>query len=297
MIIILLTLSSYRNPLYKPKNVKYMKKILVPTDFSHHANNALKAAASIAKKCNAEILLLHILDLPQQGSDSVNVGAEIPEVMFFKNAAENRLREIASAPILNGLAISTVLKLDRTALGVTKVAETNNADLIVMGSHGASGFKELFIGSNTEKVVRTSPVPVLVIKEEIEDFSIKDFVFASDFSEGMKTPFLKVKEFSKIFGSQLHLLMVNTPNSFKPTHVAEEILDNFLSDISDKEYDLSIYNDLTIEKGILNYSEKINADLIGISTHGRRGLAHFFNGSISEDLVNHSPKSVMTFRI
>lgn len=274
-----------------------MKKILVPTDFSPHANNALKAAAKIAQKCAAEILLLHILELPQQGSDSINVGTEIPEVMFFKNAAENRLIELAKSDILSGLSVSTALKLDRTSLGVTKTAEANNVDLIVMGSHGASGFKELFIGSNTEKVVRTSDAPVLVIKEEIESFDISDFVFASDFSEGMKDPFLKVQEFNKILGSKLHLLMVNTPNSFKPTHVAEDILNEFLEDITDKEYDLSIYNDLTIEKGILNFSEKTNADLIGISTHGRKGLAHFFNGSISEDLVNHSPKSVMTFKI
>lgn len=274
-----------------------MKKILVPTDFSEHANNALKAAASIAKKCDSEILLLHILELPQQGSDSINTGTEIPEVMFFKNAAENRLIQLASSPILQGLRVSTVLKLDRTSLGVTKSAEANDADLIVMGSHGASGFKELFIGSNTEKVVRTSQVPVLVIKEEIEDFKINDFIFASDFSEGMKQPFLKVQKFSKIFGAKLHLLMVNTPNNFKATHVAEEMLNNFLSDITDKDYVLDTYNDLTIEKGILNFSDKINADLIGISTHGRKGLAHFFNGSISEDLVNHSKKSVMTFKI
>lgn len=274
-----------------------MKKILVPTDFSPHANNALKAAAKIASKCQAEILLLHILELPQQGSDSINVGAEIPEVMFFKNAAENRLLELAQSEILKNLSVSTALKLDRTSLGVTKTAITNDIDLIIMGSHGASGFKELFIGSNTEKVVRTSDVPVLVIKEEIEDFNVSDFIFASDFSEGMKEPFLKVQEFNKIFGSKLHLLMVNTPNNFKPTHVAQEIFDDFLQDVTDKEYDLSIYNDLTIEKGILNFSEKINADLIGISTHGRKGLAHFFNGSISEDLVNHSSKSVMTFKI
>jgi len=91
--------------------------------------------------------------------------------------------------------------------------------------------------------------------------------------------------------------MVNTPNSFKATHVAEETLESFLEDITDKEFDLSIYNDINVEKGILNYCQKIDADLIAIATHGRTGLAHFFNGSISEDLVNHSPISVLTFKI
>jgi nucleotide-binding universal stress UspA family protein len=270
-----------------------MKKILIPTDFSNQAFNAIRVGIKLAKKEGAEIILLHILDLPQEGSDSVNKGTPAPQVMFFKNAAEEKLNNLALDPIFQGLTVSTSLILDRTSLGVTKSAENNNVDLIVMGSHGASGFKEYFIGSNTEKVVRTSNIPVLVIKGEVEDFKISDFVFASDFSENMKEPFKKALAFNKVFGSKLHLLMVNTPNNFKATHVAEELL----QDITDKEYDLSIYNDINIEKGILNFSDRINADLIGIATHGRKGISHFFNGSISEDLVNHSSTSVLTFKI
>lgn len=274
-----------------------MKKILVPTDFSPHANSALHAAAVIAKKCNAEVILLHIIELPQQATDEISVGAEIPEVMFFKNAAENRLAQLAHSPILEGLKVSMVLKLDRTFLGVIQVAEVNEVDLIIMGSHGASGAKEMFIGSNTEKVVRSSEVPVLVIKEQLNTFEVKDFIFASDFSEDMKAPFLKALKFNKVFGSKLHLLMINTPNNFKTTQVAEEQLAAFLSDVNEQEYDLSIYNDISIEKGILNYAKKINADLIGVSTHGRKGISHFLNGSITEDLVNHSATSVLTFKI
>ncbi len=276
-----------------------MKKILVPTDFSPHANSALHAAAVIAKKCNAEVILLHIIELPQQATDEISVGAEIPEVMFFKNAAENRLTQLAHSQILEGLKVSMVLKLDRTFLGVIQVAEVNEVDLIIMGSHGASGAKEMFIGSNTEKVVRSSEVPVLVIKEQLSTFEVKDFIFASDFSEGMKVPFLKALKFNKVFGSKLHLLMINTPNNFKTTQVAEEQLTAFLSDTTtnQEEYELSIYNDISIEKGILNYAKKINADLIGVSTHGRKGISHFLNGSITEDLVNHSATSVLTFKI
>lgn len=275
-----------------------MKKILVPTDFSTQAYNALKVAACIAKKSeNSEILLLHILDLPQQGTDSIQKGTPAPEVMFFKNAAEQKLQELALSPIFADIKVSTSLILDRTAYGVTKTAETNDVDLIVMGSHGASGVKEYFVGSNTQKVVRTSDVPVLVIKGNGDDFKVHDLVFASDFTDNMKESFKKILRLHKMFNTKLHLLMVNTPNSFKPTYVAEEILDEFLKDITDTEYDLSIYNDLTVEKGVLNYAKKVDSDLITIATHGRTGLSHFFNGSISEDLVNHSPISVLTLKI
>ena len=61
--------------------------------------------------------------------------------------------------------------------------------------------------------------------------------------------------------------------------------------------EVAIFNDYTVEKGVLNYSEKVSADLIGIPTHGRKGLSHFFMGSIGEDIANHSSAPVITFKI
>ena len=71
----------------------------------------------------------------------------------------------------------------------------------------------------------------------------------------------------------------------------------FIRDMDDSNFSVHIYNDISIEKGILNFASETNANLIGMGTHGRRGLAHFFNGSVSEDLVNHANMPVMTFKI
>ena len=166
-----------------------------------------------------------------------------------------------------------------------------------MGSHGASGFQEMLIGSNTEKVVRMSEVPVLVIKNEIGTFKAENFVFASDFSQEIKKPFKQLVEFAKSFNSHLHLVMVNTPNTFKSTHIAERIMKDFIQEFDYANHSLHIYNDVNVEKGILNFSNSVKADLIGMCTHGRTGFSHFFNGSISEDLVNHAIRPVITFKI
>jgi hypothetical protein len=91
--------------------------------------------------------------------------------------------------------------------------------------------------------------------------------------------------------------MINTPNSFKPTKTADRIMKEFISDFDYPNHSLHIYNDMNVEKGILNFSSAKKADLIGMCTHGRTGFAHFFNGSISEDLVNHAVKPVITFKI
>lgn len=274
-----------------------MKKILVPTDFSDQAFNALKAAARIARKSNAEIILLHIIDLPQETMDMVRPGYDLPEIIFFKNHAESRLTETSLSPELNGLTVSQVLKLGRTFSEVTEVAKVNNVDMIVMGSHGASGFKELFIGSNTEKVIRTSEVPVLAIKGNESEIKFDKVVVANDFTEDVKDSFQKIINFLKANGGTPHFLLVNTPNNFKSTHVAEEMVHNFLQQFELEGYEFSIYNDIDIEKGILNFADRINADLIAMGTHGRKGFARFLNGSVSEDLMNHSPRSIITFKL
>ncbi len=91
--------------------------------------------------------------------------------------------------------------------------------------------------------------------------------------------------------------MVNTLNNFKSTSAANHIFEQFLEGSNAKNYTTHIYNDASIEKGVLNFAKSVDADLIGICTHGRNGLSHFFNGSISEDLVNHAMKPVITFKI
>jgi nucleotide-binding universal stress UspA family protein len=274
-----------------------MKKILVPTDFSKSAENALKVAAQIAKKNDGEIILLHLLEIPHQGSDAVNHGHDLPELMLFKNFAIKRLDDLMEHECLDGITVSEVIQFEMAFDGIMNVSKVNDVDLIVMGSHGASGFKEMFVGSNAEKVVRNSQIPVLIVKKEYEEFQINNLVFASDFADEVKSSFQKVIDFSNKFNAKLHLVTINTPNNFKSTLVANEIMQNFIANFLIKDYSINIFNDANIEKGVINFANHINAEAIGIGTHGRKGLAHFFNGSISEDLVNHANLPIVTFKI
>lgn len=275
-----------------------MKRILVPTDFSKYSDEALKVATQIARKNNSEIILLHMLELPHQTSDVMGgSGKSIPEIMFYKNKAISRLEKLMDDDCLIGLNVSEAIEFKKVAEGVIDASEKNSVDLIVMGSHGTSGFKELLVGSNAEKIVRFSNIPVLVIKKGDDGFKARNFVFASDFSKETKKPFRKMIEFAKIFDSNLFLVMICTPNSFKTTRDAEKIMHDFIANFEVENYSTHIYNDTNIENGIVNFANSVDADLIGICTHGRTGLAHFYNGSIGEDIVNHIIKPVITFKI
>ncbi|KAF2326876.1 universal stress protein [Flavobacterium daemonense] len=274
-----------------------MKRILVPTDFSEHAEDALKVASQIAKKNDSEIIILHMLELPNQMNDAILGGTSIPETMLFMKKANEMLDEISSRPYLDGISVTEIVKMDKPIHGIKQVSQDYEVDLIIMGSHGSSGVEELLIGSNTEKVVRNSEIPVLVIKKDISNFKVDDIVFASDFSEETKAPFEKLLNFVKFFNSKIHLVTICTPNSFKPTHVVQKAMDEFVTHFNIPNYSTHIYNDTNIEKGIINFSNSVNADIIGMCTHGRTGFAHFFNGSISEGLVNHAVRPVITVKI
>jgi len=274
-----------------------MKRILIPVDFSEYSEEALKVAAQIARKNNSELILLHLLELPHQANALIGSGSSIPEIMFFKNKAIAKLEELMDADYLKGINVTEAIEFKNASEGIIDASIKNDANLIVMGSHGTSGFKELLVGSNTEKVVRFSNVPVLVIKKKAEEFKARNFVFASDFSKETRKPFRKMIEFAKIFDSNLFLVMICTPNSFKTTSAAERIMSDFIANFDIENYSSHIYNDTNIENGVVNFANSVDADLIGMCTHGRTGLAHFFNGSIGENLVNHAVKPVITFKM
>ncbi len=95
----------------------------------------------------------------------------------------------------------------------------------------------------------------------------------------------------------MHLVYVNTPgDDFLSTQDTYKRVTAFLQK-ANVGMEVEIYNDYSVERGVLNFSEDINADVIGIPTHGRKGLSHFFMGSIGEDIANHSKIPVITFKI
>lgn len=276
-----------------------MKKILVPTDFSEQAENALKVAAHLAKKYNAEIYLLHMIELPTDMSNPVGETRtqDLPEALFFMKLAKKKFTEVLSAPYLTGLKVHDTVEFNQAFDGIMDTSKKHGCDFIVMGSQGATGFKEMFIGSNTEKVVRTSEIPVLVIKDEHPSFEIKNIAFATNLEEQGRSTFKKVVEFAELTNAKLHLVYINTANEFNTSEAIDTRLKRFMENLDFNNYEFHVYCDDSVEQGILNFSRKIKADLVGIATHGRKGLSHFFNGSISEDLVNHATSPVITFKL
>ncbi|MCK5638318.1 MAG: universal stress protein [Flavobacteriaceae bacterium] len=276
-----------------------MKRILVPVDFSKEAECAARVAANIAKKTGSEIYLLHMLELPVNTIDPAEMAGvrSEPQVIFFMKSAHEKFDKFKKLPFFKGIKVIENVQFHHAFSGIISESEKNNIDLIVMGSQGASGLQEMFIGSNTEKVVRRSKVPVLVVKKSKKNFDINDIIFASDFTSESKKTFQRVIDFANLFNAKLHLLYVNTIHNFSTTKNIEAKLEKFTKDFKIGDYTQMVYNDVSIEKGILSYGRDIKADLIALNTHGRSGLSQLFNGSIGQELANHALRPVITFKI
>jgi len=277
-----------------------MKKIIVPVDFSKHSEYALKTAVSLAKKNGAELLILHMLEL-QETVLSESVVAQQEKAVFLLKLAEKRFKQFLNKEYLKEVKVTPVIKHFKVFSEINEIAKEENADLIVMGSHGVSGAKEFFIGSNTEKVIRFANLPVLVIKNELNDTTFKEILFACDFSKETIASYKKAIKTLESLGENIRLVYVNTPTeNFKSSTEMEKIVADFLQEAEgnlNRLKDVNYVCEYSIEKGILNFANIIGADLIATITHGRKGLTHFFKGSIAEDVANHATLPVITFKI
>lgn len=277
-----------------------MKKILVPVDFSDCSANALKVAATIAKKQDAELIVLHMIGL----SESMSMGGakEEYEIMHYIKLIEKRFEEFLDKDFLKDVNVTDTVYNYQNFNAINDIAKEHSASLIIMGSHGTSGFNEMFVGSNTEKVVRTADVPVLVIKGEPRNFTLEHAIFVSDFSTKSVNVYKRAMKFFELFKTKVELVYINLPaDKFRSDKQLQKRFRDFMEEAEngsiDRLDDIVIYNDYSVESGVFNYSEMSRATLIAIPTHGRRGLAHFFSGSIGEDIVNRSDIPVITFKI
>ncbi len=276
-----------------------MEKILVPVDFSDYSDYALEVAAKLAKENSAEIVVLHMMGLSKAilAKDELQ---EMAEAKYYMKLAKKRFQKFLDKEYLRGVKVMEIVQNYKIFREINNVAHEQGADLIVMGSHGTGGLGKVFVGSNTEKVVRTSDIPVLVIKKRMRDFKIREVVFACDFKIESSGAYNNAMKMFKALNANVHLVYVNLPTEqFKSTAQLDKLMDDFLHAVDDgKNKDHVVYVcDYSIEDGIFNYGKKIKADLIATPTHGRRGLSHFFSGNISEDIAKHATFPVMTFKI
>jgi nucleotide-binding universal stress UspA family protein len=279
-----------------------MKRILVPTDFSKPAQNAIDVAVDVAKRANAQIILLHVVE--EASGTTFNITGEVnlsggwEDKLFTMKLIERSKKQMAKVfedVKATGVKVKQELRVGTAFHGMRDIITEQKVDLVVMGTAGRTKLDEMIIGTNTEKVVRHAKCPVLTVHKKPATTDFKNIVYATSMSKDEEVFSRIVRNTQTMYDSTIHLVRINTPGNFQRDAVVIKYMQDFAKKLQLKNYTINIFNDLTEEEGIIYFADSIDADLIAMATHGRKGFAHVLAGSIAEEVVSHSKRPVLTF--
>ncbi len=258
-----------------------MNRILVPTDFSKFAQYATKMAFVLAQAETAEIHFVHLMDVPVgwinvPEADQKKIYPDITKRFKEVNIKLDNLMADANKA---GLEAKKYIQFNTNFKYLIEHIEELKCDFVVMGSHGISGFTEFLLGSNAQKVVRYSPVPVLVMKKPLAEDAIGDIVFASDFESESTEGFKKVVEFALTQQVKIHLLYINTPSNFTETALSDVIMEHYVAKSKGTIAGTWVYNCFKFEEGLAQFMDKHHGVLAMVTHDSKNGL--------TESVINH----------
>ncbi|WP_080236838.1 universal stress protein [Spirosoma rigui] len=271
-----------------------MKKIIVPTDFSDEATKAVSVAAQLCRLFNADLHVIHVLPtvLPGYSVRLQDAGTHYRDALGL---VEEAYDDLLLLPFLSGLRVHTHVLNEAEPVAILDDRRFASADLLVMSSTGTSGIRGSLLGSNAEHLIRHAKMPVLVLKNPPGYLDLKTVVFASDFNDHYASSMDFLKTLLDGFDYPLvHLLFVNTLSHFVPSHQVRERMQTFVTNYGLGMCTLNQQDDYDVETGLLTFATDIQADLIVLGTHGRRGIRHLLQGSVAETVANHASMAVLT---
>lgn len=295
-----------------------IKHILVPTDFSDNADQALAYAAGIALRFGSEITLFHVISLFQD--DPNNPAYRFPNheqvLQTMEETALARFEKLEDVHENISIQMETVRGIS-AAEEIINYAQSNDFDLIVMGTHGRTGLSHFLMGSVAERLIRHQPCPVLTLKQQKKEGVVQPkfekFVVAVDFSNYSKMALVQAFELALVFEASLEILYVIEEQVHPAFYVTGETsVMGIIPDLREKSIAaLRAYVDKEVSKNveysthvregrahteIIHFAEEQNADLIFMATHGLSGLDHFLIGSTTEKVVRKARTPVFTVK-
>jgi nucleotide-binding universal stress UspA family protein len=271
-----------------------MKQILVAIDFSKTSLNALEYGIHIANKAKADVQMVWVDNTTSE------------EVVFEGFAHEERNEKVALLKELQEKFSKTLKggKLDyKTRKGkvyseLAHQAKSSNADLIIAGTHGVSGFEEYWIGSNAYRIVTNALCPVITLRHDCNVDDIRKIIIPIDSSQETRQKLPIASQIAELFNSEIHVLsLYSTPLKSVQKRVdnyAKQVVD-YLADKKIKHVSITKETE-NITRTTIDYAEAINADLIAIMTEQENTTANIFLGPYAQQMINHSPIPVLSMR-
>ncbi|CAN5810273.1 universal stress protein [soil metagenome] len=277
-----------------------IKKIMVPTDFSETSKMALAHAAFLSRLLHAELMLVHV-----QAFDPFYF--EIPEPLLvvqdhskLDNFIEGKLNELADQVEAEyGLRPRHLTITGHVANEIMLLAQQEKTDLIIMGTHGAKGFEELFLGSNAHKITELAPCPVLTVQVHSGKPGFTNIVLPIDRSLHSRQKVGIATSLAKMYGAKIHIFGLLSDAEEENAYDKLQIV---LDQVQDAVENAGVAYTRHTVKGkhlateALKYGKDVKADLIIIMTDHESALTGFFMGALAKQIVNHSRIPVLSIK-
>lgn len=263
-----------------------MKTILVPVDFSRCATNALTYAIDMLRVEPAHVVLQHTTPL-LQGIDN-NVYSVYYLEEYYKTK-EKKLQQIAKSLERNPLNAKLTFKVEHSVGNpvdsLISLSEKLKPDFIVMGTKGATGLKEVFMGSTTAGVIGRSEVPVLAVPSGcVFDEKNKEFVLASDVSfMPNKASVNALLQIVNVPNDNVSILHVSEYQKGIPTKLDEQKISKILKDITHQFYYI---NSKEVTASILRFVKERNAGVLCMLSHKQSLFGRLFHSSVTKSVAH-----------
>lgn len=261
-----------------------MKTFLVPTDFSQNAAQALHFAADLTRQVNGKLIIVHIINLPVTAVGS-EVGISYDAQLMAEGEQQlNALVKNVRLATHSGLEVETICEYGYFMANLNQIVKARKADLVVMGTKGATNFLDSLIGTNTSEFIKQAVCPVLTIPAQAQFKGIKNIVYTADF-ESEEIVFLQqLFPIAALFNAEVAILNVRT--SFQLDIVADEqIMQDIAKHFPDNKYSITQVKENNVITGIQTFVSNNQTDVLAVSIHERSFFESLFHKSVSKQLI------------
>ena len=259
-----------------------MMNLLVPIDFSDCSVKALEFAIILNKIAKGKLIILHAVQVPILAGDDSNAGGEIKaDVSEKMDALLNQVTD------LKELNYDFELSFEHMTTSIRKLDKSTSIDLIVMGTKGATGAKEIFLGSNTYDIIKEIKCPVLAIPEKAVDFQLSSIAFASDYKKIEKFHDLDTMlKLAKIRNSEIHVLHVGEDNKIGRDEI--EVGRGQDQYFKDTKHSYHFINGSDVANEINRYIQSNNIKILALYARKHDLTDKLFHHSLTKEMTYHA---------
>ncbi len=269
-----------------------MKQIVVAIDFSRCSEHALEYAITIANTMKANIIMTWV-DVTEK-RDTNFQGIENNPRREISDNFEELVKQYGKT-LTDGELLYKIRK-GKVYTEISNQAKYSDAELVIAGTHGVSGFEEFWIGSNAYRIVSSSPCPVITVRSDFEATrGIKTIVLPIDSSLESRQKLPITSKIAKLFNSTIHVISLYS-TSIK---AIRNRVDNYTNQVvkfletEGVDFVVKTVEAENITNSTINYAKAVDADIISIMKEQETSTANIFLGAYAQQMVNHSPVPVL----